>query len=435
MKRVLRRVLRYLFIRKFLLSEWLETRVAFNPIAGKMHKDPYPTYRRLREKDPVHRSKLIGGWVVSRYSDVDAVLRDHRRFGKNDVDDEGRPVAPTDGEVRSMLYLDPPDHTRLRSLVSKAFTPRSIEAMRLHIEQTVDGLLDEVENSESFDVIETLAHPLPVIVIAEMLGVPTEDREKFKAWSDDIALTVEIGRTEQERMRALKSRDELWEYFGAIIEERRREPKSDLISALNAAEDEGDKLSREEMLATLVLLLVAGNETSRNLIGNGLLALLRHPDQMERLRSNPDLIEPAVEELLRFDSPVQMDSRKVLEDMAFGGKQLSKGETLLLLIGAANRDPDVFADPDRVVLGRADTSHISFGRGIHHCLGAPLARAEGQIVLRKLLERYSDIKPVGKPRFRDFVVLRGLTSLRVKVKRAARARGSAEARAGVPTTL
>lgn len=384
-----------------------------------MHSDPYPIYRKLRRRSPVHRSKLVNGWVLSAHADVDRVLRDYKRFS-NDERNSNRPQGyeAFAEETRSLLRLDPPDHTRLRSLVGQAFTPRAVEQLKPRVERIVDELLDGIDDTGRFDVIADLAYPLPITVIAEMVGVPPEDRDQFKVWSSDVARVLEPGTSEEENRRSLRSRAALDEYFGEIITQRQAAPRDDLISALIAAEDAGDKLTRDETLAILVLLLVAGNETTRNLIGNGLLALLNHPDQLQALRRSPQMIESAIEELLRFDSPVQLDVRTALEDVEIGGKRIRKGQQVVLLIGAANRDPEVFADPDRLELGRKAQSHISFGRGIHHCLGAPLARIEGQVAFRKLLERFSEIRLDGSPRFRDHVVLRGLESLPVTVERA-----------------
>jgi len=419
LKRIVKRAITYLVIRLLLGGEWLESRITYNPLSLRMHSDPYAVYRKLRRRSPVHRSRLVNGWVLSAHTDVDRVLRDHKRFS-NDQRNSNRPQGyeAFAEETQSLLRLDPPDHTRLRSLVGQAFTPRAVEQLRPWVERIVDELLDGIRDAARFDVIADLAYPLPITVISEMVGVPPEDRDQFKVWSSDVARILEPGTSEEEDRRSLRSRAALNEYFSEIIARRQAEPRDDLISALIAAEDEGDKLTRDETLATLVLLLVAGNETTRNLIGNGLLALLRHPDQLQRLRRNPKMIESAIEELLRFDSPVQLDARTALEEVEIGGKRVRKGQQVVLLIGAANRDPEVFADPDRLELGRQAQSHISFGRGIHHCLGAPLARMEGQIAFRKLLERFSDIRLDGSPQFRDHVVLRGLRSLPVSVERA-----------------
>ena len=407
----IKRIIRSVAIRVLLAREWLDTRVTFNPTSRRFIMDPYPTYTRLQKKDPVHWSRLIKCWIVSTHRDVDAVLRDYKRFA-NDVRNAKDQLAEEQlNEVHSMLYLDPPDHTRLRSLVSQAFTRGAIEAMYPRIEQIVDDLLDQVNDGQPFDAMETLAYPLPIIVISEMLGVPPEDRERFREWSDDLAGSLEPGLSAEEFRLINQSLEALTNYFDGIIMERRAEPRDDLISALNAAEEGGEKLTHQELLMTLTLLLVAGNETTKNLIGNGLYALLQHPEQLARLRLKPELIPSAVEELLRYDSPVQMDTRTALEDLAIGSKQIKKGQEVVLLIGSANRDADAFHDPDNLVIDREEYNHMSFGRGIHHCLGAQLAQVEGEVALRKLVGRYPHIGLAGKPRHNDRVVLRGLQSL------------------------
>ena len=402
-------------MRMLLVREWLEAGATFNPVSTKLREDPYTVYRRLREKDPVHRSRLFDGWVLSKHGHVDTVLRDQHHFA-NDVRNAADNVPEhIQDEAHSILYLDPPDHTRLRSLVSQAFTRGAIQVLQPRIEEIVDALLDQVNSDQTFDVIQTLAYPLPVIVISELLGVPAEDRDRFKAWSSEVARIPEPGQTRQDWQRIDQAREALMAYFDPIVEARFEEPRDDLISALATAEEEGAKLTHQEVLVTLMLLLlVAGNETTTNLIGNGLLALLQHPDQLARLRQDPSLMDSAIEELLRFDSPVQIDSRTALADQVIGGKPIMRGQQVLLLIGAANRDPDAFPDPDVLDLSRTARSHMSFGRGIHHCLGAPLARMEGQVAFGKLLERFPHMRLAGKPRFRDRVVLRGLQSLPVE---------------------
>lgn len=415
MKRLLRQTVRSGAMRMLLVREWLEAGATFNPVSSKLRKNPYTVYRRLREKDPVHRSRLFDGWVLSKHAHVDAVLRDQHQFA-NDVRNASDSVTDqSQDEVHSMLYLDQPDHTRLRSLVSQAFTRGAIQVIKPRIEEIVDELLDQVDGDQSFDAIQTLADPLPVIVISELLGVPPEDRDRFKAWSTDVASVLEPRETRQDWKRIDQAREALMAYFDPIIEARYEDPRDDLISALAMAEEDGEKLTHREVLVTLLLLLVAGNETTTNLIGNGLLALLQHPDQLDRLRQDPSLIDSAIEEMLRFDSPVQIDSRTALVDQEIGGKQIRRGQQVLLLIGAANRDPEAFPDPDVLDLTRTARSHMSFGRGIHHCLGAPLARMEGQIAFGKLLERFPHMRLAGNPRFRDRVVLRGLRSLPIKV--------------------
>ena len=368
-----------------LAYERLESGVAYNPVSDEVARDPYAVYRRLRDRDPVHRMRLIDAWVLTRYEDADAMLRDHERFGAEDrrFHDTG---------LTTMLDVDPPDHTRLRALVSRAFTSRSVSRWEGRVQEIADRLLDAVSGHDRFDLIAALGYPLPVTVIAEMLGVPADDMDRFEAWSNDIALIVEPILRPAQVDGVRRATGELFAYFETIVEARRREPRDDLVSALLAAEEEGDTLSREELLSTMLLILVAGNETTRNLIGNGMLALLRHPDQLRRLRGEPDLLGPAVDELLRYDSPVQLDSRVVRENLELGGKRLRAGQKAIALLGAANRDPDAFENPDRLDIGRKGKSHLSFGRGIHYCLGASLAVLEARIAFRGLLDRFPSIR-------------------------------------------
>ena len=392
--------------------------VTFNPMDPAFVADPYPIYRQLRTEDPVHHSPM-GFWVLTRYDDVVAALRDPRlakeaiaafvaaRFG-----------APVPITGLSMLDRDPPDHTRLRSLVSKAFTPRVVEGLRPRVQQIVDGLIARAREKGSMDLIEEFAYPIPVNVICEMLGVPVEDHERFKGWSLDIARGLDsilLPPDSEVPKRSVASRTALAEYFRELIAKRRASPRADLLSGLIAAEEAGDKLSENELLATCILLLIAGHETTVNLIGNGTLALLRHPDQLRRLRDNPALIGTAVEELLRFDGPVQRTARIPIEDVVIDGRTIAKGEMVMPFIGAADRDPVQFPDPDRLDIGRTDNRHIAFGWGIHFCLGAPLARVEGQIAINTLVQRLPKLAlATDTPRFRESLTLRGLASLPVQ---------------------
>ena len=391
--------------------ERLESGVAYNPVSDEAATDPYAVYRRLRDKDPVHRMRLVDAWVLTRYEDADAMLRDHDRFSAEDR-------RFHDAGLTTMLDIDPPDHTRLRALVSRAFTPRSVSRLNGRVQEIADRLLDAVVGHDRIDLIAALGYPLPVTVIAEMLGVPAEDMDRFEGWSNDIALIVEPILTPAQVQNVRRASEELFAYFETIVEERRREPRDDLVSALLAAEEEGDRLTREELLSTMLLILVAGNETTRNLIGNGMLALLRHPDQLRRLRDDPGLLEPAVDELLRYDSPVQLDGRVVREDLEMGGKRLRAGQKAIALLGAANRDPAAFDNPDALDIGRREKSHLSFGRGIHHCLGASLALLEARIAFRGLLDRFPSIQLAAEPRYRDGIVLRGVGSLWIEVGQA-----------------
>ena len=405
-----------------LLGERLQSGVGYNPLSSRMAQDPYPVYASLRTRDPVHRSRLLKAWLFTRHADVDAILRDHRHFGNDPrtgtLSSRQRAMLPPPDEF-TMLFLDPPDHTRLRSLVTKAFTPKAINDLEPRIRGILGSLLDDIEDPAEFDLMQAVARPLPVIVIAEMLGVPPEDRDVFRIWSAQRARMLEptIGPDEREAGEAASRAFDA--YFRPIIEARRAEPRDDIVSALARVEDDGGHLTERETLNMLRLLLIAGNETAVNLIGNGMLALLRHPEQLQRLRNDPSLIPAAVEELLRFDSPIQTDVRRVHADCEVNGLALRKRDNVVLLLGAANRDPDVFEDPDRLDVGRSQGPHLSFGRGIHHCLGAPFARLEGRIVLEMLLDRFPRIGLLAeRPRFRKGIVLRGLESLTVRCVRA-----------------
>ena len=307
----------------------------------------------------------------------------------------------------SMLRRDPPDHTRLRGLVAKAFTPRSVERMRPRVEQILKELVEARPAHGAMELVRELAAPLPVRVIAEMLGIPAEDHLRFRDWSNQVVRSLGEGTFEDQRA-AMRATAELRSYFEAIVDARRVSPRDDLISALVAAEDGGDRLKLSEMFATLVLLLVAGNETTTNLISNAMLALLRNPEQLELLRAAPERVPAALEELLRYDSPVQLTSRIVKRDCELDGRRLRRGQQLVLLLGAANRDPEVFADPERLDVTRTDVRHLSFSHGIHFCLGAQLARLEGALALEALVTRDPRMKlPDQKITWRNNTILRG----------------------------
>jgi cytochrome P450 len=313
-----------------------------------------------------------------------------------------------------MLTSDPPEHTRLRRLVSKAFTPRAVENLRPRIQSIVDGILDDVAGEGEMDLVQTVGYPLPVIVIAEMLGVPTEDRAKFKKWSDDIVATLGGPFTPQDVLQAAeKARHELVEYLSGVIEQRRKDPQDDLISGLIAAEDEGTVLSTQEIYSTTILLLVAGNETTTHLIDNGMLALLKNPEQLKLLRDDPSLIKSAVEELLRFIGPVQATGRTIKEDMEIGGQPLKARESTFVILGAANHDPAKWGDnAHELDVTRNPVDHVGLGDGIHFCLGAPLARAEAQIAISTLLARFPNLKlAVDEPEWGGTFIIRGVKSL------------------------
>ena len=405
-----------------LLRERLQSGVHYNPLSSRTAQDPYPVYAALRTRDPVHRSGLLKAWLFTRHRDVDAILRDHRHFSNDPrtgvLSPRQRAMLPPPEEF-TMLLLDPPEHTRLRALVNQAFARRAIDALEPRIRGILGSLLDDIEDPAGFDLMQAVAQSLPVIVIAEMLGVPPKDRQRFRIWSAQRARLLEPMISPREREAGEAASRAFDAYFRPVIEARRTAPRDDIVSVLTRAQDDGGLLSERETLNMLRLFLSAGTETTANLIGNGMLALLRHPEQLERLRNDPSLIPAAVEELLRFDSAVQADLRRVFADCEVNGFALRKRDNVVLLLGAANRDPDVFDDPDRLNVGRSQGTHLSFGRGIHHCLGAALARLEGRIVVEMLLERFSRISLLAeRPMFRKGIVIRGLESLPVRCARA-----------------
>jgi len=388
--------------------------------------NPYPTYARLRSTAPVHRITLPDGrgvWLITRYDAVLAVLKDERfvKDWRNALTPEQLAQVPSIPEVmkplsKNMLDTDPPDHERLRALVSKAFTPRLVERMRGRVQGIAGALLDAPEGRGEMDLIDDYAFPLPVTVIAELLGVPTEDRDRFREWSDAAV----SGNASQEYMETIliPHMQAFTDYLRAMFEEKRRNPKDDLISALVQAEEAGDKLSEDELLGMVFLLLIAGHETTVNLIGNGVLALLEHPDQLQSLRGDPSLTKSAVEELLRYDGPVETSTERFArEDVAIGRTVIPKGEMVLVVIAAADHDPERFQEPDTLDIARTDNKHLAFGKGIHHCLGAPLARMEGQIAISTLFSRMPNLRLKGSPKslnWRSGMILRGLKALPVE---------------------
>ena len=383
--------------------------------------DPYPRYAALRSMAPVHQSAL-GFWVLTRYEDCQQLLR-HPGVGK-DFSQAASAVGLTEeqkfqqdrfrNDRSNMLTTDPPDHTRLRGLVTRAFTPRTVETLRASIVTLVDELIADFEGRE-VDVMDALAFPLPVTVIGEMLGVPVGDRPGLRPLVRSVTAVLELALTPAALAEATAAEAELAEYFAGLVAERRAQPQDDLLTKLIEAEDTGDQLTEEELISTAILLFAAGFETTTHLIGNGLLALLRHPDQLARLRGDRSLVRSAVEELLRFDSPVQISLRTSYENLSIGGRTIPAGNLIVALLGAANRDPDRFHDPERLDVGRDQGPPMSFGGGIHFCLGAALARLEGQVVLDRLMDRFGAMELAGAPAtHRDSLTLRGLTDLRVR---------------------
>lgn len=389
---------------------------AFSP---EMRADPYPLYKQLRASDPVLWWDDPGIWLITGYEEAVSVLHhpnastDHRAAQVN-VSEAG--LGPSErGLENVMLFMDPPDHTRLRTLVNKAFTPRAIDRMRTRIQQIADELLEARRDSKALDVIADFAYPLPVRVIAEMLGVPQEDLPRFREWSRAIAPILDPVMSMESLEGIADASLALSSYFDEMIAMRRKEPRDDLLTALVQSEERGHRLTEEELRATCVLLLIAGHETTMNLIGNGLLALLHHPDQLRRLRDDPSLMRDAIEELLRYEGPVHLTARTARGDIAVNGKTVREGEMSIVLLGAANRDPDQFPDPDDLDVGRHPNRHIAFSAGGHFCLGAPLARIEGHIALETLLRRAPGIELTAEPEWRDTITLRGLKSLPVSL--------------------
>jgi len=368
--------------------------------------DPYPILHRLREEDPVHWSDSIGGWVLTRYDDVVVTFKEVNHFSNEERLVKVLDYLPAESRtefkefeghyrLKSLINSDPPDHTRLRGLVTKAFTPRVVEAMRPRIQEIVNELLDAVQHDGRMDAIKDLAVPLPVTVISEILGVPKSDLQIFKGWADDIIGFQGINKPPVEILRrAQNAIMEIRAYYGALIEEKRRQPADDLLSELVAAESEGSKLSRTELVNSSITLLVAGHETTTGLIGNGLYTMLRHPDEWQSLKNDPSLLTPAIEEMLRYESPVPRQPRLLKEDAEMGGKQLRRGQVAFQMLNAANRDPAYFTDPDRFDIRRQKNRHIAFGMGAHFCVGAALARTEGQIVFSTLMARLPGMRLV-----------------------------------------
>ena len=382
--------------------------------------DPWPTYDRMRAEAP-HWLNPDGETILTRYADCEAVLRDSRFSSSNDHADppliraEGDPRALMDGGAAPLIFLDPPDHTRLRRLVSKAFTPRSVERLRPRVQEVVDSILDRAADEGGLDVVADLGFELPVIVICELLGVPLDDRPQFAGWSSDASRLLDDELSPDALNAGVIAAISFAQYFGELFEERRRNPHDDLVSGLLAAEEQGDRLSEEELRSIVILLFIAGHETTMNLIGNGTHALLRQRDQLVRWRDDPALDAPAVEELLRFDGPVHLTGRIPTEDVEVNGHRFPRGKTAIVLLSAANRDPARFDHADRLDLDRPDNHQLTFSQGIHYCLGAALARLEGQIAIGSLIRRFPGIELAAPPVYREHFVLRGLTELRVSV--------------------
>jgi cytochrome P450 len=384
--------------------------------------DPYPLYHRLRSEAPVHWDPFLHAWVVTRYSDVVKVLHDFsadRTPTPRQLDEMGLsavgPIAQV--MVKQMLFMDAPAHTRLRALASAAFTPRKVEALRSHIQEIVDKLIDGVISAGRMDLIAEFANPLPAIVTAGMLGVPISDHEQLKEWSADFAEMLGNFQHNPDRIpKVLDSVEKMTAYFRAAIRDQRNHPREGLVYSLSTAEINGDRLTEEEVIANTIVTMVGGQETTTNLIGNGFLTFLRNPEQLQKLRDDFSLTPSAVEELLRYESPSQHTARLAPHDIEMGGKQIKKRQAVIAVMAAGNRDPERFPEPDRLDITRKDNRHLAFGWAAHFCFGAALARIEGQVAFSTLLRRLPALKLEGNPRslsWRFNLGLRGLTALPV----------------------
>lgn len=357
----------------------------FNPLSPEVTANPYPYYTELRNKAPMIWLEPFQSWALSRYTDVDFALRNPQIFSSSVFTAEALGDLNPVPEVPWILDMNPPDHTRLRKLANKGFAPRLIRALEPRVRAITQEMIEALRSQPEGDLVATLSGPLPTTVIAEMLGVEPERRDDFKVWSDDVVRATGRPTDETERDQIRKSEAELRTYFEQMIERRRTEPGEDVITALVQAEEERDMLSSTEILALAILLLLAGNETTTNLIGNAVLALLNHPDELAKVRADPTLLPALVEEVLRYDSPVQVIFRRTAQDVDLEGGKIPAGQNVFLLLGSANRDERQFPEPDRFDITRNPQDHVAFGYGIHYCLGAPLARLEGRNALEALL--------------------------------------------------
>ncbi|MGI8925497.1 MAG: cytochrome P450 [Tepidiformaceae bacterium] len=400
----------------------LPTGLAMTPLDPAFREDPHPILDVLREREPVHYNALLGTWMLTRHEDVEAILRnrdlsvDPRKSSDDNIMRRLRMQRMEENKREpSMLFLDPPDHDRLRGLVNKAFTPKAVDAMGPRIQQVADELLDKLEGRGEFDLIADFSAPLPTIVIAEMLGVDPADQKRFKAWSDVVVNGLNPFLSDEERAPVEAAGKELDAYLSAAVAERRANRRTDLISGMIEAEEAGQQLTDAEIVTMCGLLLLAGNLTTTDLIGNGVLALLRNPAEMEKLRADPSLIRNAVEEMLRYDPPVTQSGRLALEAMEVGGCPVQAGQNLGVSLAGANHDPAVHADPHRFDITRGEINHLSFGGGRRYCLGAPLARLEAQIGIGTLVRRFPRLRLASDAvlQHRGLPAFRGLLSLPV----------------------
>ena len=434
-----------------MLSSRNETLSLSNLLREEVRADPYPFYTQLRSQDPVHWDEEMGFWVLARYADIASVYNDDRfsraqglmRGFQRLPENEQRIAEPVYHSFsKTMFYADPPYHTHLRGLMNNAFTPRRVEQLRPYIQRVVDDLLDVVQATRQMDIIHDLAYPLPVMVIAELLGLPSQDRQRFKGWSDDLFAILGTVRHAPHLMeRAAQSLTQMTEYITALSHARREQPQDDLLSALiSVVDDDGSSgcphhasgtdaprhsggrqvreqpstahLTQEELVANINILLSTGHETTTHLIGNGVLALLQNPDQMQKLQQQPRLISSAIEEMMRYENPVQITYRSAIEDVEMGGRQIRKGDLVNSILGSANRDLERYTDPDRFDITRNEGRHLNFGLGIHFCIGASLVRLEAEIAFLTILRRFPQLQlTTQKLDWQEHPIFRGLKSL------------------------
>lgn len=421
-----------------------ETLSLSNLLHPEVRANPYPFYAQLRSQDPVYWDEEMGFWVLTRYADIASIYTDDRFSRAQGLMSNFRRLAEVEQRIaepvyrsfsKTMFYADPPYHTHLRGLMNNAFTPRRVEQMRPYIQRIVDELLDQVQANATMDVIHDLAYPLPVMVIAELLGLPTNDRARFKGWSDDLfAILGTVRHSPQLMERAAQSLTEMTDYVNELSRKRREEPRDDLLSVLLSVVDEelecphphhaqgrlprdphaAAQLTQEELVANINILLSTGHETTTHLIGNGLLALLQNLDQMQKLRNQPGFVASAIEEMMRYDNPVQITYRSAIEDVEFSGKQIHKGDLLNSILGSANRDPERYTDPNRFDITRNEGRHLNFGLGIHFCIGASLVRLEAEIAFNTVLRRFPKLQlETESLDWQEHPVFRGLKSLPV----------------------
>ncbi len=402
--------------------------IDWHPEAPATLANPYPVLSRMRDEDPCHWSPRLRSWVLTRYSDIKAMCLDKdgvssdrlRPFFASLPSAEASRIAEITRYLSLwMVFKDPPEHTRLRRLTGKVFSTRAMQAMRPKVEQIAERLLDDIGERDEFDLLADYASPLPCLVIMAMLGVPAEDMAEVKRLSDEIALFIGSSRTSAEKYDTAEAATrEMALFFQGLIADRRRTPRNDALSELALLRDGDDAFTEDELVATCILMLFAGHETTTNHIANGMLALMRFPDQMQRLRADAGLASAAVEELLRYDGPSGAQVRIIKHAQQLHGKTLEPGQRVFMMLNAANRDPLAYADPDRLDLGRDGVPHLAFGFGGHICLGFPLARTEGAVALPALLGRYSQLEPMAEPEWINSLVFRGMKALPVAVRRA-----------------